>query len=88
MSRTLINSAPYNLFLTDKARNEFTRRCGSCIHCNPDKWHMPQCPVFEVYVASILDRALRWEVEWVTLEKGMPVCLQYATGGSDAKVKT
>lgn len=83
---TIINSSPYELFRNEKERSEFIARCHDCARRDPDKYGMPQCPIFEVFYHSILDRTYRWRPEWITIERAIPTCTQYINeGGTNGK---
>ena len=71
----LKTTAPYELFLNEKQRSAFSRKCLNCTLRNPDKFGMPQCNVFHFFLQSITDRTIRWEAEWVELGKEGPICL-------------
>lgn len=79
MGRTLTNSSPYSLFNgLDKDMRAFIRRCGTCAIRNADKHDMPECPIFMALYQSITDKTVRWEPEWVELQRGKPpVCIRY-----------
>jgi len=77
-SGSLATTAPYDLFHDEAERVAFQKKCLHCTRRDPDKHGMPQCDVFHYLVQSILDRTVRWELEWIKIGKGGPVCLLHA----------
>ena len=89
MSRTLRNTSPYILLVTEARKKDnykvFVAKCKTCLQRNEDRYGMPQCPIFDTFTRSIVDRTLRWEEEWVEKVDGYWICKCYKHQGEKTK---
>lgn len=79
--RTLVNTEP-NGFYKDsregmKEMNKFLKKCMACLRGGRDN----NCPIFNALADSILDKVVRWEEDWIDIDKqGWPQC-KFHEGG-------
>jgi hypothetical protein len=70
-------ASPYDLFKKDDHQiNLFLKHCRTCKFDVLDI-HVKQCPIIEILTNSIVDRSVRWDEKWISMESGIPVCTQY-----------